>query len=422
MSSHPFLIAFAVLLTVLPLDFSPQLPLLLSLEMNIWEVGAAMVLVLFYIFSFYRKVSLNLAVVFFSTVTTFIVLLVGFYGFQPIVISSLIRLFIIIWFLPFFDWLCTEYGGLLMAMLGFLILVLHAHWGIGHFIVQHDLGLAALGEVKVSPLTSGVAKFRMWQEENNISSSGKILRAYGPYTHANDYGGSLAVGLSLLSLFSVLYSWKFSTVHYLFSIIIFVFASAYILILGALFSFSRAVYLSLFITGLLSFFLLATYPSKLVPIFRWWRFLLIVFFTLIILFPFLEARFSDTEDVGISERISGYGWSLNLVGWRGAGPGNYPRALGHYLDTYDIPYASWQSTYVHSAPLLLVVEWGIFFLALWVGFIIWFFKLYWPVPWYLLSIVPLLLFDHYLVTQIAPMLWVMLLVTVGGWCSRQKLW
>ena len=80
----------------------------------------------------------------------------------------------------------------LLILVILAVLVLQAQWGIGQFILQRDLGLYLIGESRLSVSVDGVAKFALGDD--------KLIRAYGPFEHANILAGSLVIGLMLYVL------------------------------------------------------------------------------------------------------------------------------------------------------------------------------------------------------------------------------
>ncbi len=105
--------------------------------------------------------------------------------------------------------------------------------GCLQFALQHDLGLAALGELPLNPAFEGVTVLRARGEP--------WLRAYGLTAHPNLYGALLAVGLLLMVVTRERGDhWR-----------PFVFLAAFLVgLAGLFFSFSRSAWLAAAISGL----------------------------------------------------------------------------------------------------------------------------------------------------------------------------
>lgn len=289
--------------------------------------------------------------------------------------SLIVWLFALVFVYPLTRLSVWHYGVSFLVILITAVLFCHAQWGIAQFLLQHDLGLQYLGESRIGPQMSVVAKFSVMGTP--------VVRSYGPYAHANPFGGVMLLGVLLLSYYRSLWGRFFWP-------LLLVFGAAVLL------SFSRSALLGLVL--LLLPLCGVSRPSR--------RFLASGLIILFAVSPFLLARFTDSADVAWDERLVGYQWAVALMQdsilWRGAGVGNYPVVLGDYLAEHAIVHQSWQVDFVHSVPLLLVAEWGLFaaavffacllFLGLQIGG-----KSVWFIP-----LVPSLLLDHYWVTQFAP--------------------
>lgn len=269
-------------------------------------------------------------------------------------------------------------------------LLLHAQWGVVQFILQGDVNLRLLGETELSLDKVGVAKF----------GADKILRAYGPYTHANSFAGIMVIALVLWVVASV----KVNVLRVLSPL-------SLVFVLAILVSFSRSALMSLVLLVLV----VLTRNE-----FRWRRkqFVGMVLLILIVFAPFYGSRFSDSEDAGVSERLLGYDWSRQLISdngfWKGLGVGRYKDSLRIMLDEEGVLYNFWQIDYVHSVPLLMISIFGIALsiaiFVLMLGLLFKFVSKFKLVM--LLVLVPLILFDHYLITQISPLVFLLLLITV----------
>lgn len=261
-----------------------------------------------------------------------------------------------------------------------LFLGLYAQWGVAQFILQGGLGLSILGETRLDPHSPGVAKFALDAE--------KLVRAYGPYTHANIYAGSLFLGLLLL--LALINKFGFSLQP------IFIYPIAFILVLGILLSFSRSAYIAVMLMSCLAL--------KYRRWFWTWRaFMAPLLITIAIFYPLLTARFSDPDDRALAERLTGAkaAWIIMTTQspWSGTGK-NYLTRLREYYEVRMIPYQAWEIDYVHSVPLLLAAKAGIIpalLISVAIGYALT--KLYGRHIIWLLPLAPLLLFDHYQLTH-----------------------
>lgn len=406
-------------LVVLPLDFYSSVNFLYIPGLSLWEVGFVIFLSLFYLtYLFIGDLQLRPSVVRFSfalSIVLFVASLLSAHAYHLDVILSLTAA---IWFLPFLDFLLRIYGHPTLIFLGVFVLLLHAQWGIGHFIVQHNFGLSYLGEVRVAQQEVGVAKFRMLIPADSDFIGKKLIRAYGPYTHSNDFAGSLVIGLTLIIVilkFSYSMNVRDSGFFYCSSFSSVLFILAYVLMLGILLSFSRNAFLAAAIASVSG---ILFYIRK-APSFRlfWRNYIFCTCITLVFAFPLLQSRFGDVDDRAALERIAGYRWSMQLLFqqplWRGVGPGNYIAVLQDYLTVRGIPHTAWDVTNVHSIPLLLMVEWGVLPALTVIVLVIWYITKSHHSFVYSLSFVPLVFLDHYFLTQSAPLLWAVFLVAVS---------
>lgn len=282
-----------------------------------------------------------------------------------------------------------------VATLG--IIVLHAQWGLAQFVVQQDLGMYILGESRIDSEHVAVAKFSAF--------GGKLVRAYGPYAHANSFGGAMVGGLMLASYVMAGRSVRQDHER------LFWLGVILVLTLAVLVSFSRAAYLG---------------AAILVPAFlrgrvQLWQVPLVGFIGVILFLPLVYQRFADVEDRGISDRVSQlYVWR-ELVKqqpwWTGMGVGQYPDLLEHWLQQRGTEYETWEIAPVHSAPLLAIAEWGWLLattVTLGVG---WWLR---GVDWKLAAIVPPFLFDHYFLTQLSSLVWLITLTTLWVVVGRRR--
>ena len=273
-----------------------------------------------------------------------------------------------------------RYRDVMVAAVVVSVLVIYEQWGIGHFIVQNDFNLFLLGESRLSSGQAGIAKFLLGET--------KLIRAYGPFSHPNELAGLLSLGLLLLATLP-----RPRLRYFYFHL--------FVLILALILTFSRAAYLSVIILSLVAARHYAGYINS--------KRIISALLALLVFSPLVAARLSDPEDVGISERLEGYraAWSITQAApfWFISGD-SYATRLQDYSTSAGVPLQPWQIDYVHSVPLLLAayVGWGgaaavvlvVCFLTLW---------LYGRGAVWILPAVPLLLFDHYFLTDVSLAAW-----------------
>ena len=296
----------------------------------------------------------------------------------------------------------------MVVLLG--VLMLQAQWGLFQFMVQRDLGMYLLGETRLEVREPGIAKFAVFGR--------KLIRGYGPYPHANNFGGAMVIGIvATILLFSPQPHRERKQVPLPVSQLAF----AVFFWLGLLVSFSRSAYIGAGLALILGFL----YVRRQV---KHWIIPLLV--SIFVFTPLFMSRSGDPADVAVSERILGYEWAVEIIKghglWYGSGLGNYEEVLRSFLVQSSISFEDWQIAPVHSAPLLLAAELGVLpalLLATGVGLAL---VLSWPregrlgLGMLLLPIVPLALFDYYLVRQLAPVGYVLLvLMCARSWYSEE---
>lgn len=361
---------------------------------NFWTALVALILLLVYGYGFFtgqlrlhgRSIAAAVAL------TSVLILAVQIRAYFELNFAEVFRLLTLIWLLPLLERMISQTGSRIALIFILGIMALHAQWAIAQFAIQHDLGFQVLGESLIAVDIDGVAKF--------TSDGGKLIRGYGPYPHSNSLGGSLVIGFIIL-LLSI--RTKLTKIGPLFIF--------FILVLGIFFSFSRAAYLAL---GLIvSMRLLQRHPQRPRAFMRLAGILIVILFTM---FPLVTLRFVDPEDAAAHERLQGLSWAIGISHahsvLRGLGPGNYTSVLHDYLDNSAISYQSWQVAPVHNSLLLFLIEWGLISAILAILIITWW-------MWhprnnrinqilYLTALSPMVLLDHYLVTQSAPLIWAIL--------------
>lgn len=268
------------------------------------------------------------------------------------------------------------------AILPFLLIGcigLYAQWGIAQFIVQNDLGMVRVGESVLNIRTPGVASFSIGTQ--------KFIRSYGPFAHANAFGGVLLIGTILLFMQrNVRGAQQFSHSLWL------------VLGLGILLSFSRTAIIGLVI--LIAIGLLKNIQRKTIAP---------LCIAMLVFLPILFTRSSDPQSVAVADRVMGASWFADIISSqlvvRGLGIGNYSLALSDYLSMGMIPHDPWDIAPIHSVPLLLISELGLLlFIPLFIIIILFFRK---RGSWIFLILIPALFFDHYFATQLGPLAFLM---------------
>lgn len=266
---------------------------------------------------------------------------------------------------------------------------LYGIWGLIQFSWQHSLGVRQIGETVSGANIAGIAKFTAGLGLN----APKLIRAYGPFPHANILSGVLILGLILAVYYFI--NTKRTSFLYL----------AYILFVAQLVTFSRAGLISLVLLGVLVAWRLVKdrYAVKQIvtPI-------LILVMTILVFTPLLAWRMTDKEDAGVSDRLNSYdrAGSVSGIAFIGIGPGQYSHHLERYLLANRIPYEPWQIEPLHSTPLLALIELGWGPVLAFIVFIAWMMLRLYRRTWYwLIPLAPLLMVDHYFYTQESALLW-----------------
>ncbi len=228
------------------------------------------------------------------------------------------------------------------------VIVLQAGIAIGQFLIQSELGLGALGELRLDPGVSGTSV--LWARDQ------RWLRAYGLTAHPNFLGATLTI--CLLSLWPFLNT---TTARRRAGLAII----SGVGLLGLLTSFSRASWLGL-VAGLLVWIKDPITRSRMRKVL-----LLLLVVAPIFLFLYRDlvlSRFLNLSTVlearSLNERWRDIDIALDLIiahPWRGVGSGNLLTAarLLH-------PFAAT----VHNVPLLVGAELGLPGIALWFGLVV----------------------------------------------------
>lgn len=277
------------------------------------------------------------------------------------------------------------YGSILPALLG-----------VTQYFLQTTFSSTALGLAFHDPMVPGTSIVE-------TGASERLLRAYGTFAHPNSFGGYLFfVCMAFVALYVhhvKEFSKKNKMVLYIGGIIIFH---------ALFFTFSRSAWLAFLILFACVSFYAVAHKNEMLKNFCFSALILLTMVT-VAYRGYIFDRFSlenSHEQTSISERVSGYEESIELFKQRplfGAGAGNY--TVADYIS--DPNRLAFQYQPVHNVVLLFLVEWGILGAAL-LGAI----KIcYWltfkkhlqeyksVVAVLILSIAPLALFDHYLLSS-----------------------
>lgn len=391
-----WLTLFALVATVLPLNSYLVAQGLAPWASLLWNDGSVLlgcVLTLFYFaWIFLRKIKVNYSgvhIALLGSVILFLTLLPApLEGWWPATYWWLV-----LWMIPLVYFLLSSYGVRTITLLLIGIVCLHSFWALAQFLLQQDLGMHYWGEPRLTSEAPGVAKFS-W-----VAGDHKIIRAYGPYPHPNSLAGVLVIGLLLIALLAERYRAARRAAAFL----------ALPMVLALLATFSRSALLGALVLGAVFALRNKAVPS-LWP-FHNAKYFLAVGLIVLVAAPLWIARMSDPNATAWEERQTGVTWAWNVIaaqGWRGVGIGQYPLTLTAFLDQRQIHYQPWQIAPVHSVPLLLLAEWGIFLivpLGAWLLYGVWRGGAH---AWLLTPLVPMLALDHYFITQVAPLAWLVL--------------
>jgi len=269
------------------------------------------------------------------------------------------------------------------------IAALHAQLGILQFVLQKDVGFTLLGESIIDPSMAGVAKFS--------ADGNKLVRAYGAFSHPNTFAGALVI-LSYPALLS--YGRRLNQHKEIVPLIV-LFG---IITFGIIVSFSRAAFIAYLLALLWQYFMFPTHSLAR-------KTLGVVLIFCLAFSPLLYSRVTDPEDAAATERIESATWANMLVRETniitGIGLGNYTKHLKDSLDSKGISYEQWQIAPLHFIPALAIIELGILLTAVITIFIL---SLTGARIIYLVPLVPLLIFDHYLYTSVAAAAYLGLLI------------
>jgi len=263
---------------------------------------------------------------------------------QSLRVMEAILLFIVIYIGPFekkslIKWLLA--GAIIPGLLG-----------IWQFVMQSSPDFKWLGLVGHAGWENGASIV-------SGGSLGRVLRAYGTFTHPNVFGGYLAIIIVvwlcgyLIDRFQIS-NFKFQNATWRFVV--------YSLLLIPLFlTFSRSALLAVFIFLPLYFFLLRI--PVLEKMKRFFIFVSPIIILILILIPVLAVRVSDASSYevrSLDERMTGLSDAKNIILqnhnlWLGVGAGNYVVAL--YQTNPNL--AGWQYQPVHNVLILFFAEEGL---------------------------------------------------------------
>lgn len=243
----------------------------------------------------------------------------------------------------------------------------------------------------------GLADHPSWQAGTSIIDAenfGRWLRAYGPFTHPNVFGGYLVVAIAAAD--ALRRADDAPNTSSFFSVILILQWTA------LFFTFSRSAWLAAVL------WLVLTVRDRRRTSRRQHWLTLGVLLTLLttLYFPLVTTRlFGDSlpEIRAKTERVSGYAEALAL--WKsrpllGVGVGNYTIALRNAFPGLPI----WTYQPAHNVPLLLLGEIGIIGVLLLIATVVQFFRVF-PLRFRLcVVILPLMLLDHYLISSHAGLL------------------
>jgi len=276
-----------------------------------------------------------------------------------------------IFFIARYLWNLRSRQVIVTAIIGFGLF--EALLGISQTIIGHDLGLRMIGEPILSLTMNGVAK---------VGDNAKILRSYGTFLHPNIYAAFLLLSFYFLLLKHFI--WKSFVRNILLSIII----------VGLVLSFSRAAYAGLAFLMIYGLFKVEN-KKKMIYGLLVGTLLLVVLTTLNPqILKALEQRIVPPgTDRFLSDRSIMFQNSLRMSNRyiTGTGPGLYVFDLYKNISGNDIK--PWQYEYPHSMPIDVLIEAGV------LGLLLYLFLLYrgiYSKHWVLLvSVIPLVLFDHF---------------------------
>lgn len=247
-----------------------------------------------------------------------------------------------------------ERGWLYLVFIGGALF--QASVAILQFSFQRSLGLIWLGESPLSPEIDGVAKF--------VRGGEKIMRGYGTFPHPNLLAQYLFIGFIFLVFLYLRGFFEGSLKQKLFF-----WGSVFVLELGVLVTFSRAIVfigiLSLYLWGGL---LLIIFSKSDVKIKRLFLGISAIGCLLALIFlPYLRARIPETTQAQAITLRSSY----NRIALEGIKENPLiGKGLGSFVpELKDLGLVSWKYQPVHNVFYLVGFEAGIFGLGLFILFL-----------------------------------------------------
>jgi len=238
--------------------------------------------------------------------------------------------------------------------------------GIAQVIFQQTISSSLLGLSHYDIAAGGTSI---------VGAGTRWLRAYGTFPHPNIFGGWMAVSL-VLSL-HLLFSKKIKDVY--------AYAGIALFFSGLFLSFSRSAWIAAFtvvvfvlVREMKKYYVISRDPSTLRSSTRT-RLLGMTFFRVFLLLSTLSFFFTALfhslltsrvminntyETKSVSERVEGYAYAVDYIlsnSVLGSGVGNYTLAI--FSHTHGYP--KWDFQPVHNVFVLILAEWGIVGLALW---------------------------------------------------------
>lgn len=301
----------------------------------------------------------------------------------------------------------------------------HALWILEAFLLFFLLFLGALRKEKawlwfslgsVAPAVLGVAQFLTqttftstllglaahpaWEAGVSIVDAGNFgrwVRAYGTFPHPNLFGGYLVVAIIALDALArnkkYMIDDKKNIIYHLSYIIISLLQWS-----ALFFTFSRSAWLAAIVWLIISI----KHEAYSMKHFAYRASLIVIL--VVLFFPLAHTRIAGStipETRSVAERTSGYREAIVL--WKthpltGVGIGNYTIAAARLFPNR----APWEYQPVHLVPLLILAELGVIGIIFLLGICITYHVK--PNIYYLLPLLPLLLFDHYLWSSYAGLL------------------
>lgn len=232
--------------------------------------------------------------------------------------------------------------------------VFQAVWGIGQFLVNHDLGMQILGESPLSPDQGGVAVVG--------DEARRQIRAEGMLPHPNILGGLMAFTVIPLGALYNSATRKQKSFLFLFAVLVGI---------GLVLSFSRMSWVVALVV-LLTVVIVGFWRTK-----RWvWVPLIAVTFGILVTATWqwsnITERFSTEsrlEQKSVEDRVESIGdWKQVLAGNEifGVGTGNYTQALVKI----EPNQLAWVYKPIHNIYLLLIAENGVVGFGIWIWFVL----------------------------------------------------